>query len=118
MISKGQADGPSGVTVNLMKEGTTTVLQTTTTGEGGTYTFSRVMPGDYSVQAASTGYKFSQVSLPVTRSHRYVNKLQVLMGKSTGFKFSQVSLPATRSPGTSTSYRFSWASQQASSSRR
>nr|XP_022336385.1 nodal modulator 1-like isoform X1 [Crassostrea virginica] len=60
VISKGQADGPSGVTVNLMKEGTTTVLQTTTTGEGGTYTFSRVMPGDYSVQAASTGYKFSQ----------------------------------------------------------
>lgn len=73
VISKGQSDGPAGVTVNLFKEGTTSVLQTTTTGEGGAYTFSKVMPGDYSVQATSTGYKFSQSQAKFTVKADNVN---------------------------------------------
>lgn len=61
VISKGQSDGPAGVTVTLIKTGTTSVIQTTTTSDGGAYSFSKVMPEDYTVQATSAGYKFSKV---------------------------------------------------------
>ncbi|XP_061181394.1 BOS complex subunit NOMO1-like [Saccostrea echinata] len=73
VISKGQSDGPEGVTVTLLKTGTTSVLQTTTTGEGGAYSFSKVMPGDYTVQATSTGYKFSQSEAKFTVKRDNVN---------------------------------------------
>ncbi|XP_063398265.1 BOS complex subunit NOMO1-like isoform X2 [Mytilus trossulus] len=67
VISKGQVNGPSGVTVTLHKSGSTEILQTVTTAEDGSYIFSKVMPGDYDIKAtASPKYKFIQQQAKAT----------------------------------------------------
>ncbi|KAK3103627.1 hypothetical protein FSP39_020627 [Pinctada imbricata] len=61
VISKGKSDGPAGVTVSLHKAGSADILQSVTTSEGGSYKFTKVMPGDYEVKATSSdGFKFIQ----------------------------------------------------------
>ncbi|XP_071122767.1 BOS complex subunit NOMO1-like [Mytilus edulis] len=67
VISKGQVNGPSGVTVTLHKSGSPDILQTVTTAEDGSYIFSKVMPGDYDIKAtASPKYKFIQQQAKAT----------------------------------------------------
>ena len=67
VISKGQKNGPSGVIITLHKSGSNDVLQQVTTTEDGSYTFGKVMPGDYDIKATSSPqYRFVQQQTKVT----------------------------------------------------
>ncbi|KAL5020566.1 hypothetical protein ScPMuIL_003458 [Solemya velum] len=60
VISRGQEEGPSGVTVTLSSAGAKDALRTTTTLEGGKYTFVQVQPGDYIIRASQATWTFEQ----------------------------------------------------------
>ena len=61
VVSKGQTDGPAGVTLTLSKLGSTEVIKETTSEVGGSYGFERVLPGEYSVTAKHPSWTFDQV---------------------------------------------------------
>ncbi|KAL3886602.1 hypothetical protein ACJMK2_026586 [Sinanodonta woodiana] len=65
VTSKGQSTGPAGVTLTLSKTGSSEILQTTITSEDGSYKFSQVMPGEYTVRAARDSYRFEKAEATV-----------------------------------------------------
>ncbi|XP_029831947.3 nodal modulator 3 [Ixodes scapularis] len=64
VVSHGLEEGPAGVTVELQGTGNS-VLHTTVTGAGGAYTFSKILPGDYSLVASHPTWAFKQAKLSV-----------------------------------------------------
>lgn len=64
VVSHGMEEGPAGVTVEL-QDAKGTVFQTSLTGVGGSYSFSRVLPGEYVVAAKHPTWSFSQAKHPV-----------------------------------------------------
>ena len=62
VISRGQDSGPAGVTLSLSKAKSTDVLETTTSTEGGAFTFENVLPGEYTVAASHPVWQFEKVS--------------------------------------------------------
>ncbi|MFI5166102.1 MAG: protease pro-enzyme activation domain-containing protein [Thermoanaerobaculales bacterium] len=76
----------SGVTINLTGASTAS----TTTGTGGTYTFSGLTNGSYTVTPSLSGYTFSPASTPVTISSANV----------TGINFTSTAVPTYSISGT------------------
>lgn len=61
-MSKGQSVGPSGITLSLKKKDKTDVLKSTVSKQDGAYTFEKVIPGDYIIEASHPVWKFDVVS--------------------------------------------------------
>lgn len=68
VFSKGQQDGPTGVTVSLKPRGDNKVLRDVITGSGGKYIFPEVLPGDYDVVASHPKWTFQQPKVALTVS--------------------------------------------------
>lgn len=66
IISKGQSSGPVGVTVTLKKAGSAEIVQQTTSAIGGGYTFEKVLPGSYRVEASHPTWMFDSSGVDVT----------------------------------------------------
>ena len=63
MVSKGESVGPSGISLSLKKPGSKEVLKTTTSTAQGAYTFEKVLPGEYVVEATHSKWQFEQVRI-------------------------------------------------------
>ena len=61
VVSKGQSDGPAGVTLTLTKQGSTEVIKEAQSEVGGGYKFEKVLPGEYAVTARHPSWTFDQV---------------------------------------------------------
>ena len=61
VISKGSSIGPAGITLTLKKEGKDGVVQVVTSGEGGGFLFTQILPGSYIVQATHAAWTFEKV---------------------------------------------------------
>ena len=60
VISEGDVSGPAGVTLTLYK-GQGQVVQETTSVTGGSFTFEKVLPGSYIVDASHKVWQFKKV---------------------------------------------------------
>lgn len=65
VISRGQTVGPIGVTVALKKSDSKEVVQQTISGSGGSYTFEKVLPATYRVEASHPTWLFDSSSVDV-----------------------------------------------------
>ena len=61
VISKGQTEGPAGVNLAIKKKGKEEILKTTTTQTGGDFTFEKVLPGEYTIEASHPLWTFQTV---------------------------------------------------------
>ncbi|XP_013400762.1 nodal modulator 2 [Lingula anatina] len=66
VISKGTTQGPAGIQVFLKKEGAAEVLQSQKTGPDGGYKFTKVLPGNYVVEASHPKWEFEKAKVEVT----------------------------------------------------
>ncbi|XP_077985075.1 BOS complex subunit NOMO1-like [Glandiceps talaboti] len=66
VISKGESEGPGGVTVTLQNKGIESTVQQVKTDIGGRYTFSPVLPGDYVVTASHLLWSFESATAKYT----------------------------------------------------
>ncbi|XP_014667742.1 PREDICTED: nodal modulator 3-like isoform X2 [Priapulus caudatus] len=89
VTSKGQSVGPAGVTVSLRSKGSTSVLQVITSNKGGSFEFSKVLPGTYTVTATHPKWKFEKdaVSVTISKDNGNISGLMVsgydIMGQVT-----------------------------------
>ena len=75
MVSKGQSEGPAGVKLILKKSGTQDVVKETTSKIGGGYTFEKVLPGNYDVEASHPTWKFETVVIFFFDSFQSINQI-------------------------------------------
>ncbi|XP_064456551.1 BOS complex subunit NOMO1-like [Ornithodoros turicata] len=75
VVSQGEDVGPPGVTVQLL-DSAGNVLQVDTTGEGGAYGFSRVLPGEYTVLAKHLSWDVQdpRLAVKVTEDNAVISK--------------------------------------------
>ncbi|BFZ14363.1 hypothetical protein BsWGS_17402 [Bradybaena similaris] len=65
VVSLGQTTGPSNVKLALTSPSRADFLQSTVTVDGGSFTFSNVMPGEYKIKASHPAWQFSKGELMV-----------------------------------------------------
>jgi hypothetical protein len=71
-----------GVTVTLLVRGTSKVIATTSSSEGGEFLFVDVKPGNYDVEAFSKGFELAKVpNLQVRKGHEVVVRLTWTQGE-------------------------------------
>ena len=67
ILSRGQKEGPAGVRVDISKaDGRNTVLNSSTSAEGGSYTFSKLVPGKYVLKASHPMWELDPAVADVT----------------------------------------------------
>ncbi|XP_022098471.1 nodal modulator 1-like [Acanthaster planci] len=66
VLSKGQSEGPAGVSVSLTKQGEKEPLVQSATKTGGGYIFKQVLPGEYTLGASHPKWTFVKDTLPIT----------------------------------------------------
>ncbi|PVD27782.1 hypothetical protein C0Q70_12955 [Pomacea canaliculata] len=65
VISEGQTEGPEGVTLSLVDTSSKQTLQTVTSGVGGSFTITGVMPGEYDIKASHLKWKLKKDQIRV-----------------------------------------------------
>ncbi|XP_041372550.1 nodal modulator 1-like [Gigantopelta aegis] len=65
VLSKGQTTGPKDVKVSLTLAGSNSPLYTSVTDESGSYIFSEVLPGEYTIAASHARWKFQNAKTQV-----------------------------------------------------
>ncbi|XP_038065332.1 nodal modulator 1-like isoform X2 [Patiria miniata] len=66
VLSKGQSEGPAGVSVSLQRKGGDAAVVQSQTSAGGGYTFKQVLPGEYTLEATHPKWTFVKASIPIT----------------------------------------------------
>ncbi|ELT93278.1 hypothetical protein CAPTEDRAFT_179513 [Capitella teleta] len=80
VISQGQSSGPAGVTLTLKKLVGEETVKSTTSVDDGAFTFERVLPGEYFIEASHSVWKFEK------------SMVQVKVGRETGDAGSDLKL--------------------------
>ncbi|XP_072275070.1 BOS complex subunit NOMO3-like [Pyxicephalus adspersus] len=82
VLSRNQDLGPGGVQVSLRKANSGAILQTTTTQQGGKYSFNKVLPGDYEIVASHPTWTFKEATtvVQVTNSNAHASSPLIVAG--------------------------------------